>query len=52
MRAHDRFLEKFSPMTTLLIQTERFPLTVELSSAPQMTDAQFYEFVLQMTKIW
>ena len=44
MRARDRFLEKFSPMTTLLIQTERFPLTVELPSAPQMTDAQFYEF--------
>ena len=44
MRAHDRFLEKFSPMTTLFIQTERFPLTVELPSATQMTDAQFYEF--------
>ena len=44
MKARDRFLEKSSPMTTLLIQTERFPLTVELPSAPQMTDAQFYEF--------
>jgi Uma2 family endonuclease len=44
MKARDRFLEKSSPMTTLLIQTERFRLTVELPSAPQMTDAQFYEF--------
>lgn len=44
MRARDRFLEKFSFMTTLLIQTERFRLTVEIPSATRMTDAQFYEF--------
>ena len=44
MKARDRFLEKFSFMTTLLIQTERFRLTVEIPSATRMTDAQFYEF--------
>jgi len=31
-------------MTTLLIQTERFPLTVSFPALVQMTDEQFYEF--------
>jgi Uma2 family endonuclease len=31
-------------MTTLLIQTDNIPLTVELPSLSQMTEAQFYEF--------
>ena len=31
-------------MTTLLIQTETVPLTVNLPSVQQMTEAQFYEF--------
>ncbi|WP_088891558.1 Uma2 family endonuclease [Leptolyngbya ohadii] len=33
-------------MTTLLIQTERYPLTVELPSIASMSDQQFYEFCL------
>jgi Uma2 family endonuclease len=31
-------------MTTLLIQTDNTPLSVELPSLSQMTEAQFYEF--------
>lgn len=31
-------------MTTLLIQTETIPLTVNLPALVQMTDKQFYEF--------
>lgn len=33
-------------MTTLLIQTGKVPLTVELPSLAQMTEQQFYEFCL------
>ena len=33
-------------MTTLLIQTESIPLTVNLPSIASMTDQQFYEFCL------
>jgi hypothetical protein len=42
-------------MTSLLIKTELMPLTVDLSSLttlPQMTDRQFYEFCRTNRDLW